>query len=147
MIRGLTIALLCGLAACEPAVVAPPPVAPAAPVAPPAEPPPTFTGAAAPQPAIQWTGEWRTSWGPMQLVQQGATVTGDYTYQNQGVEVLGHLSGTVSGLQLDFDWDEPPGGGGQGRGTFVMSADGHAFEGTWGKGKSRNDGGVWTGTR
>lgn len=134
--------LVFALAGCTPE----PRAAPArGPVAPP-ESPPSFSGAAAPAPVVDWSGRWETSWGPMELTQLGSTVTGTYAYDMPGAKVTGHLNGTVTDHSLDFAWDEPQGAG-SGHGRFVMSSDGASFKGTWGKGGSRTDGGEWTGNR
>ena len=75
-----------------------------------------------------WEGEWDTNWGKMVLTQNGAAVTGTYTYDK------GKISGTISGNVLAGTWSEspsyaPPKDGGNVE--FTMSADGKSFSGKW----------------
>lgn len=97
--------------------------------------------------AVDWSGSWSTDFGILTFSQQGASVTGSYLYNNNGAQVNGQISGTVMGSHLDFTWEEGPGGAGTGHGSFILGADGRSFEGTWGKGGSRTDGGNWNGKK
>ena len=88
-----------------------------------------------------WAGEWKTNWGDMILTQNGAKVSGTYTYDN------GKISGTVSGNILTGTWSEspsyaPPDDAGEVE--FVMSADGKSFTGKWRYG-SEGSWGNWEG--
>ena len=88
-----------------------------------------------------WAGEWQTNWGDMTLTQNGAKVSGTYTYDN------GKISGTVSGNILTGTWSEapsyvPPDDAGEIE--FVMSADGKSFTGKWRYG-SEGSWGNWEG--
>jgi len=100
------------------------------------------------------TGTWNTRWeeyvAVLFLEQQGANVSGNYTTTARpapGVETTlpGKLVGRFDGNELRGTWDE--GGDRFGRFRFVFSADGHAFEGTYGNEGSEDTGGSWTGTR
>ncbi|MDX9872462.1 MAG: S-layer homology domain-containing protein [Clostridia bacterium] len=88
-----------------------------------------------------WAGEWKTNWGDMVLTQNGANVSGTYTYDQ------GKISGTISGNTLTGTWSEapsyaPPNDAGEVE--FVMSADGQSFTGKWRYG-SEGDWGGWDG--
>lgn len=98
-----------------------------------------------------WTGVWETTFGELELVQDGSSVTGTYTH-NQG-----RISGTVSGNTLTGSWSEAPSyspsedAGGV---ELVMSEGCSAFSGSWRYGHYNEFGmpkatwdGDWTGTR
>ena len=143
--RPLAIAFVLTLAACE-RENAPEPTTPATvPTSTSTEPaignPPT------PAPVAEWGGSWATDFGTLTITQQGNQVSGSYAYNNGGAQIQGQMSGQVIGNHLDFAWEEGPGGAGSGHGSFIMSADGSKFEGTWGQGESRTSGGNWNGKR
>ncbi len=69
-------------------------------------------------------GHWDTNFGPMDLAQTGATVSG--TYSNGSC--TGTISGTVSGSTLDGTW----GSCGSGSIHFVMAGGGNRWDGNWG---------------
>ena len=89
-------------------------------------------------------GAWETTWGGGQAVldlkQKGTAVTGIYSGTNDG-----KVNGTVAGNVLTGRWF----GAANDSGAFVLtfSADGRSFNGTWGMGASKTDGGPWTGAR
>ena len=98
-----------------------------------------------------WTGVWETTFGDLELVQEGSSVTGRYTH-NQG-----RISGTVSGDTLKGTWSEAPSyrpsedAGGV---ELVMSEGCGSFRGSWRYGHYTELGmpkatwdGDWTGTR
>ena len=100
------------------------------------------------QAAAQGTGfggSWNTRWGGGQavldLVQLGTQVTGTYAGSSQG-KVTGQIAGKV--LAGNWTGSVPGDSGG-----FVLnlSPDGKSFAGTWGTGRSRNNGGDWVGAR
>lgn len=98
----------------------------------------------APMPAgATWAGKWDTTWGPLELTQDGTRVTGSYAYKG----VRGTLTGSMDQNYLRLDWSESEGGAGSGKGLFVMGADGRSFSGSWGSGASDSSGGSWNGTR
>lgn len=74
------------------------------------------------------------------LRRQGARVTGQYSYRVGAGSLLGRVEGDV----LVFEWRE---GGTKGRGTFRVHRRGDAFTGTWGMGRSADNGGSWNGAR
>lgn len=66
-------------------------------------------------------GSWATSFGPMQLEQEGSRVTGTYGFQDEFV-----ISGDVEGNQLTFEAKEP---NGTSAGSFDLWEDGDTFAG------------------
>jgi hypothetical protein len=95
--------------------------------------------------AARWTGTWTTDYGVMHLVQNGAVVTGDYSYGGPPM-VLGRIDGRIDGLSLRLRWSESPNGAGMGDATFVLASDGARFTGTW-TSDSVGTPGIWNGTR
>ncbi len=87
-----------------------------------------------------FTGRWKTNWGPMEMTQKGSEVMGHYTGQFKGI-----IDGTASGKRLEFTWSQP--NGEHGRGYFILSEDGNSINGMWGMDDSDSNGGNWTGTR
>src|SRR5262245_47004814 len=69
-----------------------------------------------------FAGCWFTTFGPMQLLQEGERVWGAYGRADQG-----EIQGTVSGRQLQFRYQEP---GEAGQGTFDLVRHGK-FAGTY----------------
>src|SRR4051812_40344585 len=61
-----------------------------------------------------FTGRWFTSFGPMDLIQEGATVQGTYG-------AAGSIHGSVAGAKLTFQYAEPAESG---EGWFVMRRQG-----------------------
>jgi hypothetical protein len=94
--------------------------------------------------AWKFAGRWNTSYGRMTLQVDGDRVTGQYVYGDK--QVVGAIKGTVDGVRLSFEWDEPKGAG-RGRGRFDVSEDGRTFTGRWGQDTSEDGSGDWTGTR
>ena len=91
-----------------------------------------------------YTGLWYSNYDDMNLVQEGTKVQGTFDFKTGGV-----INGTLEGGVLLFDWTQT----GDlsvgrrevtGKGYFVISDDGLAFEGRWGYGESRSNGGAWT---
>lgn len=89
---------------------------------------------------LSFSGQWETNWGPLEMVQDGRSVTGTYAGQYPG-----SLKGTVEGNRLDFEWKGD--NGDSGFGYFELSEDGNAISGEWGSEDSNNDGGEWNGKR
>ncbi len=92
-----------------------------------------------------FTGQWNTNWGPLELVQRGSTVTGTYVH-DQG-RVRGQVS--ADGKTVRLTWSEspsyqPPEDGGTAE--LQLSDDGNSFSGRWGYGDSLEQG-AWTGNR
>src|SRR5947208_3191065 len=80
-------------------------------------------------PMINFTGHWLTTFGPMDLTQQGTAVRGTY----HGVAGEGTLEGTVAGNVLSFRYQVPV-------------ERGHGFGGQWQpEGSERS--GAWLGRR
>jgi hypothetical protein len=91
-----------------------------------------------------FTGLWRTSFGPMRLVAEGAEVCGHYHLGGTA-----SIRGTVEGRKLAFAYVQPDGE--RGHGTFELAGDGRSFTGQWSvaeKGRgSGAPGGTWRGDR
>jgi hypothetical protein len=71
-----------------------------------------------------FTGSWVTSFGPMQLKQEGDRVTGSYSMQ--GVKCP--LSGMIKEGKLEFTYRE---GTTNGEGWFQLASNGKTFQGKW----------------
>jgi hypothetical protein len=90
-------------------------------------------------------GSWDTQWGGgravLDLVQSGTQVSGTYTGTSQGT-----VAGRLAGNFLIGNWT---GTSPDDHGAFSLyfSEDGKTFNGTWGTGTSRNNGGPWVGGR
>jgi len=68
-------------------------------------------------------GEWRTTFGRLELRLEGDRATGAYS-----PEAGGSLLGTVDGSRLEFTYSEQ---GETGKGWFELSNDGSRFKGRW----------------
>lgn len=86
-----------------------------------------------------FAGQWQTSFGPMELTQEGDRVHGAYHYMG----IACRIDGKVVGDRLVFKYQEPEV---HGEGWFALTRRGHAFTG-----KFRADGserwGPWEGER
>jgi hypothetical protein len=94
---------------------------------------PVATAQMPPPTTCQWTGTWDTEFGPMRLSQSGASVSGDYDW-DQGL-----ITGTVSGNVLRGTWNEapsrqPPTDAGEVE--LTMRDDCQSFTGRWRYGSS-----------
>lgn len=87
-----------------------------------------------------FTGSWKTGWGPVVLAQEGTKLSGSYSGKFRGT-----LKGAVDGNEADVTWTQT--NGEHGKALFTLSADGSSFKGTWGSGSSHTNGGSWNGTR
>ncbi|MBX3463717.1 MAG: hypothetical protein KF830_11130 [Planctomycetes bacterium] len=84
--------------------------------------------------AATFSGAWMTTFGPAELVQRGASVTGTYGHDGKG-----EIEGKLEQGSLTFRWRDE---GGSGNGTWaLLPADG-AFTG-----KAGDDGTFWGGYR
>jgi len=98
-----------------------------------------------PSHSTKFGGSWDTQWGGgravLDLVQSGAQVSGTYTGTSQGT-----VAGRLAGNFLIGNWT---GSAPDDHGSFSLyfSEDGKTFNGTWGTGTSRNNGGPWVGAR
>ena len=84
-----------------------------------------------------WSGVWRTTFGPMKLKQTGLKVKGAY-----GVEYPFTIEGVVKGNKLVFKYRKPRA---RGDGTFEMFETGDDFRGTYQPDGGRE--GQWAGWR
>ena len=84
-------------------------------------------------------GVWNSTYGPLRLAQNGNAVRGFYRMADGR---FADVSGTASGSDLAFDYDE---NGVKGSGRFTLEPDGDSFSGSW----QADDGakGEWTGAR
>ena len=84
-------------------------------------------------------GKWLTSFGPMELAQDGARVNGTYDTRDGPCS----LAGQVSGGRLAFTYQEPEE---RGEGWFELRRRGHAFAGRY-QPEGREGWGEWEGER
>lgn len=82
------------------------------------------------------TGDYKSNWDQVHLVQDGTTITGTYVCCGGGT-IKGRI---VEDRTIRFEWDEPRGAG---HGAGVWTIDGNRLEGSWGFGQSATDGGPW----
>ena len=92
-------------------------------------------------PSITFTGKWLTSFGPMELRQDGEKVTGSYTMPGQAKPST--IFGLVKDRRLTFEYTEPNAAG---EGWFELAADASTFAGKWRPAGSQ-DWGDWRGRR
>jgi hypothetical protein len=88
-----------------------------------------------------FAGTWDSTWGKMELRQEGKRVSGTFTGYREG-----GLSGQLEGDVWHFVWDQlrPRS---HGRGWMQISPDGLHLEGRWGYLKEDSDGGRWAADR
>jgi hypothetical protein len=82
-------------------------------------------------------GSWDSTYGIVQITQQGNRVTGQYPCCGGGT-----LNGRIVEGFVKFHWSEPRGAG-EGEGVWRIEKDG-TLDGSWGRGQSDTDGGAWT---
>jgi hypothetical protein len=91
--------------------------------------------AVAGSPSIDVTGDYRSNWDDVRLVQRGDRVFGTYVCCGGGT-----IEGRITEKRvLRYRWQSPTGGDGMG----VWTIDGARLDGTWGWKQSQNDGGRW----
>jgi alkaline phosphatase D len=90
-----------------------------------------------------WSGVWKTTFGTLNLTQNGDQLTGTYPYRK------GRLKGVVSGRVLRGRWYEGRADWDEYRGDFEfrLTPDGNHFIGRWGKGFGKPMRGRWVGRR
>src|SRR5581483_2015861 len=86
-----------------------------------------------------FAGQWLTTFGSMQLAQNGEEVEGTY---GSG-QFRASLAGQVAGGRLTFTFEEPDSGG---KGWFELGRDGQSFAGKYLQ-EDAEDWADWTGTR
>lgn len=91
-------------------------------------------------PKTEFTGLWRTTFGPMRLRQTGSEVRGSYLW-NGSAQIQGKCDGKGS---FAFTYEQTDGE--RGEGVFSLAGDGLNFEGRW-KATDKSDGGNWSGKR
>lgn len=89
--------------------------------------------AAAATPRANVTGEYRSNWDDVRLVQDGARVYGSYVCCGGG-----SIEGRIEGRTIRYRWANP---GATGLG--VWHVDGNRLRGTWGTGQDDDNGGRW----
>jgi hypothetical protein len=106
-------------------------------------------GATAPWPkphelpaSVSFDGKWDSTWGPMQLAQQGRHVSGRYKLGDRE----GSVSGDVDGDIFHFVWDQVHPHS-HGHGYLRIAPDGSSLEGRWGYADEYEDGGRWAADR
>ncbi len=96
-------------------------------------------GSARKQGVLHIAGTWATSFGRMEIQQNGSLVTGRYSHDN------GRLEGELHGQQFNGTWSEAPDYApprNSGAVQWTISADGNSFRGHWRYG---HDGSGWDG--
>ena len=86
-----------------------------------------------------FSGKWHTTFGLMELWQQGAHVQGDYLYRGARCK----LDGEIQGGQLVFTYQEPDISG---EGWFELTRKGQSFAGQW-RAAGDEQWQPWVGTR
>ena len=94
--------------------------------------------AAQPVADADFSGAWDTTYGFLEIQQEGQTVAGTYTYGGGST-----IAGTVAGARLTFRYTEPTA---TGEGWFDIGPSGDSFSGSWHEDGSA-DWYPWTGTR
>ena len=89
--------------------------------------------------AIDFSGVWKTSFGPMRIIQQGKKITGCYQFAGSQSE----FTGTATSNVMKFTYTEFTGE--KGSGEFKLEED-NSFSGTWTTDDGRQKG-LWEGTR
>jgi hypothetical protein len=91
--------------------------------------------------AITFQGTWDSTWGRLELRQDGKHVAGSFTGFRDG-----GLSGELDGDVWHFIWDQRHPHQ-HGRGFMQLSPDGQHLEGRWGYMKDDIEGGRWAADR
>lgn len=92
-------------------------------------------------PGLSFEGVWDSTWGRMELRQEGKHVHGTFTGYREG-----GMSGDLEGDVWHFIWDQKQPRS-HGHGFMQMSPDGQHLEGRWGYMKDDVDGGRWAADR
>ena len=90
--------------------------------------------------AVDFSGRYETNWGVVELRQNGQKVVGSYAQPVQG-----DIEGVIEDRVLVYRWMQSDGIWGMGR--FKLIENGKMIRGSWGYGKSYDNGGVWEGVR
>ncbi len=88
---------------------------------------------------INFSGVWKTSFGPMRIIQQGKDITGCYQFAGSQSEIVGTATNEV----MKFTYTEFTGD--KGSGEFKLEED-NSFSGTW-KTDDGQQKGLWQGIR
>ncbi len=90
---------------------------------------------------VTFAGSWESTWGKLELRQEGKRVSGSFTGFREG-----GLTGELDGDVWRFIWDQRVPHQ-HGRGFMQISPDGQHLEGRWGYLKDDIEGGRWAGDR
>lgn len=82
------------------------------------------------------SGTWDSTYGEVRLTQQGNRIKGVYPCCGGGT-LEGRI---VENRVVKFHWIEPHGAG---EGEGIWHIRGGKLEGSWGRGQSETDGGIW----
>lgn len=94
------------------------------------------SNAVAEQKTVVIAGTWDSTYGEVQLTQQGNRIKGVYPCCGGGT-----LEGRIiENRVVKFHWVEPQGAG---EGDGIWHLRGGKLEGSWGRGQSETDGGTW----
>jgi hypothetical protein len=92
-------------------------------------------------PNISFEGKWDSTWGRMELRQDGKHVHGTFTGYREG-----GVSGDLDGDVYKFVWDQRVPRS-HGHGYLQISPDGQHLEGRWGYAADDVEGGRWAADR
>jgi hypothetical protein len=90
---------------------------------------------------ISFQGVWDSTWGKLELRQEGKKVSGTFTGYREG-----GLTGELEGDVWNFIWDQRKPTS-HGHGFMQISPDGQHIEGRWGYLKDDAEGGRWAADR
>ncbi len=102
----------------------------------------TKTTTTAPVSCANFSGTWNTSQGPIEIYQNGCSAEGIFPSPVRFHSIMG----TVSGYNLQFNWEGPMGSG---TGVLTISQGLDAFTGSWNYGTGGTGGGTiegWKGS-
>ena len=88
-------------------------------------------------PAINLSGQWKSNWGNVELIQVGSSVTGSYPYNNGNIPF-----GGIDRRVLSFKWTEKKTGG-SGMAILALNEEGKRLTGIWCHGNSFSKYGFW----
>jgi len=94
------------------------------------------------QVACNLTGRWTSNFGPMEIRQNGDSISGQYLYQGVTKHIPGSLTGRVSGGVVEWEWQQANNDRGFGR--WDIRADCMGLLGKWGRRTKDFDGKVYS---
>jgi len=90
------------------------------------------------------TGTWNSTFGRLEIKQDGNTITGKFSKEENFFEkITGTIEGKMNGDTMEWTWSQSDGGSGLGRWTVSPSC--RTLDGKWGRSKDLD--GNWFATR